>query len=81
MIHNLSKRKKCLYVEIHFDLLLFLPIYYSVSKLKWKSIGVGNSTLDSFAFFAANILKLLSDNSVYFSHEEVNFECVKTFGV
>ena len=29
---------------IHFDLLLFRPIYYSVSTRKWKSIGIGNST-------------------------------------
>ena len=28
----------------HFDLLLFRPIYYSVSTRKWKSIGIGNST-------------------------------------
>ena len=28
----------------HFDLLLFRPIYYSVSTRKWKSIIIGNST-------------------------------------
>ena len=30
---------------IHFDLLLFHLIYYSVSTRKRKSIGIGNSTL------------------------------------
>ena len=29
---------------IHLDLLLFRPIYYSVSTRKQKSIGIGNST-------------------------------------
>ena len=29
---------------IHFNLLIFRPIYYSVSTRKWKSIGIGNST-------------------------------------
>ena len=30
---------------IHLDLLLFRPIYYSVSTRKQKSIGIGNSTI------------------------------------
>ena len=39
---------------IHFNLLLFRPIYYSVSTRKWKSIGIGNSTIIEMDFKKKN---------------------------
>ena len=39
---------------IHFNLLLFRPIYYSVSTRKWKSIGIGNSTMYISCFILFN---------------------------
>ena len=46
---------------IHFDSLLFCPIYNSVSTRKWKSIGTGNSTtiyiIFTYGIFSVYIIR------------------------